>query len=53
MPYITVGKENSASVDLSYEDHRTGQPVEIEGAPHGLLWTHAAEVGQALLGFVK
>ncbi|MER6971098.1 alpha/beta hydrolase [Nocardioides sp. NPDC000445] len=27
--------------------------VEIEGAPHGLLWTHAAEVNEALLGFVK
>ncbi|MCC3763807.1 alpha/beta hydrolase [Glycomyces sp. TRM65418] len=27
--------------------------VEIEGAPHGLLWTHASEVNEALLGFVK
>ena len=27
--------------------------VEVEGAPHGLLWTHAAEVNEALLGFVK
>jgi pimeloyl-ACP methyl ester carboxylesterase len=27
--------------------------VEIEGAPHGLLWTHAEEVNQALLAFVK
>jgi pimeloyl-ACP methyl ester carboxylesterase len=27
--------------------------VEIEGAPHGLLWTHAAEVNEALLGFVQ
>lgn len=26
--------------------------VEIEGAPHGLLWTHADEVNQALLGFL-
>lgn len=26
--------------------------VEIEGAPHGLLWTHAAEVNAALLDFV-
>ncbi|MBN1528906.1 MAG: alpha/beta hydrolase [Thermoleophilaceae bacterium] len=26
--------------------------VEIEGAPHGLLWTHAAEVNEALLEFV-
>ncbi|HEU5128386.1 MAG TPA: alpha/beta hydrolase [Glycomyces sp.] len=27
--------------------------VEIEGAPHGLLWTHADEVNQALLAFVR
>ena len=27
--------------------------VEIEGAPHGLLWTHAAEVNEALLDFLS
>jgi len=27
--------------------------VEIEGAPHGMLWTHADEVNEALLSFVK
>jgi non-heme chloroperoxidase len=27
--------------------------VEIEGAPHGLLWTHADEVNTALLTFLK
>lgn len=26
--------------------------VEIEGAPHGLLWTHGAEVNDALLSFL-
>jgi non-heme chloroperoxidase len=26
--------------------------VEIEGAPHGLLWTHAEEVNEALANFV-
>jgi non-heme chloroperoxidase len=26
--------------------------VEIQGAPHGLLWTHAAKVNEALLAFV-
>ncbi|TFB91438.1 alpha/beta fold hydrolase [Cryobacterium sp. HLT2-28] len=26
--------------------------VEIEGAPHGLLWTHAAEVNAVLLAFL-
>ncbi|WP_127792478.1 alpha/beta fold hydrolase [Agromyces sp. LHK192] len=27
--------------------------VEIEGAPHGLLWTHGAEVNEALLAFLE
>ncbi|WP_369404423.1 alpha/beta fold hydrolase [Streptomyces albus] len=27
--------------------------VEIEGAPHGLLWTHAEEVTDALTGFLR
>jgi pimeloyl-ACP methyl ester carboxylesterase len=27
--------------------------VEIEGAPHGLLWTHADEVNETLLRFVS
>lgn len=27
--------------------------VEIDGAPHGLLWTHAADVNEALLKFVQ
>ncbi|MDE0546627.1 alpha/beta fold hydrolase [Microbacterium sp. C7(2022)] len=27
--------------------------VEIEGAPHGLLWTHGAEVNEALLAFLR
>jgi pimeloyl-ACP methyl ester carboxylesterase len=27
--------------------------VEVEGAPHGLLWTHADDVNRALLGFVE
>lgn len=29
------------------------QYVEVEGAPHGLLWTHAADVNAALLQFVQ
>lgn len=28
------------------------QYVEIDGAPHGMLWTHADEVNEALLAFV-
>lgn len=27
--------------------------IEIEGAPHGLLWTHGAEVNEALLAFLN
>ncbi len=27
--------------------------VEIDGAPHGLLWTHGAEINEALLGFLR
>ena len=27
--------------------------VEIEGAPHGMLWTHADEVNKALLAFLE
>ncbi|MEV5040402.1 alpha/beta fold hydrolase [Microbacterium sp. LMI1x-1-1.1] len=27
--------------------------VEIEGAPHGLLWTHGAEVNEVLLDFLQ
>jgi len=34
MPYVSVGQENSASIDLYYEDHGTGKPVVlIHGFP--------------------
>ncbi len=33
------------SADVTY--------VEIDGAPHGLLWTHGAEVNEALLDFLE
>jgi non-heme chloroperoxidase len=40
MPYITVGKENSGSIELYYEDHGSGQPVVlIHGYPlNGRSW---------------
>jgi pimeloyl-ACP methyl ester carboxylesterase len=40
MPYVTVGKENSANIDLYYEDHGTGKPVVlIHGYPlSGASW---------------
>ncbi len=31
----------------------SAQYLEIDGAPHGMLWTHAAEVNEALLAFLK
>jgi pimeloyl-ACP methyl ester carboxylesterase len=27
--------------------------IEIDGAPHGMLWTHAAEVNEPLLRFIR
>ncbi|MFE7526833.1 alpha/beta fold hydrolase [Kitasatospora sp. NPDC057542] len=40
MPYITIGQENSTSIDLYYEDHGTGRPVVlIHGFPlDGRAW---------------
>lgn len=40
MPYITVGAENSAPIDLYYEDMGSGQPVVlIHGFPYsGASW---------------
>jgi len=40
MPYVNVGKENSANIDLYYEDHGSGQPVVlIHGYPlSGVSW---------------
>jgi non-heme chloroperoxidase len=43
-------------IDATAREFRKRLPdaeyVEIEGAPHGLLWTHADEVNAALLGFI-
>jgi non-heme chloroperoxidase len=40
MPYVTVAKENSANIDLYYEDHGAGKPVVlIHGYPlSGASW---------------
>jgi non-heme chloroperoxidase len=40
MPYVTVGKENSATIELYYEDHGSGKPVVlIHGYPlSGASW---------------
>jgi pimeloyl-ACP methyl ester carboxylesterase len=50
-------KDNILPIDATARPFHQAFPeaeyVEIEGAPHGLLWTHAAEVNEALLAFVK
>lgn len=40
MPYVSVGKENSADIELYYEDHGSGSPVVlIHGYPlSGASW---------------
>jgi non-heme chloroperoxidase len=40
MPYVTVGKENSADIDIHYYDHGSGKPVVlIHGYPlEGNSW---------------
>jgi non-heme chloroperoxidase len=49
-------KDNILPIDASGRPFHAALPeatyVEVEGAPHGLLWTHAAEVNAALLAFV-
>jgi non-heme chloroperoxidase len=49
-------KDNLLSIDVTGRPFHAAFPeaeyVEIEGAPHGLLWTHATEVNKVLLGFV-
>jgi non-heme chloroperoxidase len=49
MPFVTVGAENSAPIDLYYEDHGTGQAVVLS---HGYpLDAHSWEKqSRALLG---
>ncbi len=50
-------KDNILPIDATGRAFHAAFPeaeyVEIEGAPHGLLWTHAAEVNEALLRFVQ
>jgi pimeloyl-ACP methyl ester carboxylesterase len=46
MPYVTVGRENSANIDLYYEDHGTGKPIVlIHGFPlSGRAWERQTPV---------
>ena len=49
-------KDNILPIDATARRLHQAVPaaeyVEVEGAPHGLLWTHAAEVNEALLAFL-
>jgi pimeloyl-ACP methyl ester carboxylesterase len=45
MPYISVGQENSGSIDLHYEDYGQGRPVVLI---HG--YPLSGRVGQAGAG---
>ncbi|WP_104111430.1 alpha/beta fold hydrolase [Arthrobacter sp. N199823] len=49
-------KDNILPIDATARKFRLTLPdaeyVEVEGAPHGLLWTHAQEVNAALLSFL-
>ncbi|WP_090823504.1 alpha/beta fold hydrolase [Arthrobacter sp. yr096] len=49
--------DNILPIDVTGRRFKDALPsaeyLEIEGAPHGLLWTHGAEVNQALLAFLK
>lgn len=49
-------KDNILPIDATARRFRQAVPdaeyVEIEGAPHGLLWTHADDVNRALTDFL-
>ncbi|TVU64136.1 alpha/beta hydrolase [Paenarthrobacter nitroguajacolicus] len=49
--------DNILPIDVTGRRFKDALPsaeyLEIEGAPHGLLWTHGAEINNALLGFLK
>ena len=50
-------KDNILPIDATARRFHQAVPaatyVEVEGAPHGLLWTHADEVNAALKDFLS
>jgi non-heme chloroperoxidase len=46
LPYPATGKRLHAAIAGS-------QLVELEGAPHGIPWTHAPQINRALLDFLS
>ena len=62
MPYLTVGKENGANIDIYYKDWGSGQPIVFshgwplsayKGFPHGMPTTQADTINADLLAFIK
>ena len=49
--------DNILPIDVTGRRFKDALPsaeyLEIEGAPHGLLWTHGAEINEALLAFLR
>ena len=60
MPYVTVGTENGADIEIYYEATAKRLPglvkdlrlVPVEGGPHNICWTHPDEVNTALMEFL-
>lgn len=46
LPIDSTGREFAKAMPIA-------KYVEIEGAPHGMLWTHAPEINDALLRFLN
>jgi non-heme chloroperoxidase len=55
MAMLAVGSEEDARVTarLLPDLNTNVTVVEIDGAPHGLAWTHPAEINQAILAFLE
>jgi pimeloyl-ACP methyl ester carboxylesterase len=51
MPYVTVGEENSGSIDLYDEDHGSGPPVVVQGDSDQAV--PFEQTGQRVPSFVK
>jgi pimeloyl-ACP methyl ester carboxylesterase len=45
-------KQTAVLLEAGQAGHHLRPPIEIEGAPHGMLWTHGEEIDKALLDFL-
>jgi pimeloyl-ACP methyl ester carboxylesterase len=58
VPTLVIHGDDDRIVPLAVSGERTHEMVKgsrlvrIEGGPHGINWTHAAEVNRALLEFL-